>query len=161
MNKTLFSLGLILFSFLLSAQNSSTDESYDELMYMSSVFPVEIVEDKIPDDSLDTFSHSETINNGLSKNEKQGLNLIYAVADHKGLIYAEEDKDQFVKAVHVINPNGHEVLCFPKVIPHHNLLKLDLGSLAPGRYMLILEGAFVSTRDILIDDKFIVAQLRH
>ncbi len=33
-----------------------------------------------------------------------------------------------VKAVHVVNPNGHEVLCFPKVVPHHDLVKLDLSS---------------------------------
>lgn len=160
MQKSILTFSFLLAFSVLNGQNNEVDDSYDELMYMSSVYPVEIVDEKISLDSLNADSHSETINSGINNKAKQPINMIYAVADHKGLIYVESEKDQYVKAVHVINPNGHEILCFPKIVPHHNLLKLDLGSLAPGRYMLILEGAFVSTRDISINDQYLVAQLR-
>ncbi len=162
MKKSLLTLALF-FGFTALYSQTEVDNSYDDLMYMSSVYPVEIIDDKLEevDSALtETDTHSETINKGKSNKTKKPVNLIYAVAGQKGLVYAETDKDQEVKAVHVINPNGHEVLCFPYVVPHHELVKLDLSSLGPGRYMLILDGRFVSTRDIIMNDKHLVALLR-
>ena len=162
MKKFLLLIALFL-GFTGAYSQTESDNSYDDLMYMSSVYPVEIIEDKVEEvDSamIETDSHSEAINQGKTNKTKKPINLIYAVANQKGLVYAETDEDQEVKAVHVVNTNGHEVLCFPKVVPHHDLVKLDLSSLGPGRFMLILEGRFVSTRDIIVDDKQLVALLR-
>lgn len=162
MKKSVLILSLLLGFTNVYSQNEA-DNSYDDLMYMSSVYPVEIIENKAEDaDSaiVETDAHTEAIQQGKTKKSKNPLNLIYAVANQKGLVYAETDEEQEVKAVHVVNPNGHEVLCFPMVIPHHNLVKLDLSSLGPGRFTLILEGRFISTRDIIVNDKQLVALLR-
>ncbi|MEX1188099.1 MAG: hypothetical protein WED33_02510 [Bacteroidia bacterium] len=163
MKKLLFRFSLIFLGSHAFAQ-TYIDESYDDLMYMSSVYPVEIIDKKV-EAVLDTVSvdtHSEAIKEAKTKKKEveKPVNLIYAVANQKGLVYVETDDDQEVKAIHVINPNGHEILCFPSVKPHHDMVKLDLSSLGPGRYMLILEGRFVSTRDISMNEKSLVALLR-
>ncbi|MEZ5174065.1 MAG: hypothetical protein R2850_11305 [Bacteroidia bacterium] len=133
-------------------------ENYDELMYMSTVYPVEFEESKSPD-IISSVSHVPDTKAAVEP-EALTYTMIYAIADRKGLIYVEADPDQEVKAVHVINPLGFEVLCFPYVIPSHELVRLDLSPLGPGRYTLILDGRFVSTREISINDKNLVARLR-
>ncbi len=48
-------------------------------MYMSSVYPVEIIEDKVEEvDSamIETDSHSEAINQGKTNKTKKPINLI-------------------------------------------------------------------------------------
>jgi hypothetical protein len=133
-------------------------EEYDELMYMSTVYPVEYVDEKSPE-IISATSHLPGAKDLAKAVKPVTYDMIFAVADHKGLIYVEADPDQEVKAVHVVNPHGFEVLCFPRVVASHHLIRLDLSSLGAGRYTLILDGRYVSTRDISINDKNLIARL--
>jgi hypothetical protein len=143
---------------LVAADSAGITEDYDELMYMSTVYPV-AYEDEAKPDIIPSAPHLPDAKKLTPVSKAIAYDMIYAIADKKGLIYVEADPDQEVKTVHVINPYGFEVLCFPKVLNAHHLIRLDLSSLGPGRYTLILEGRFVEARTISINDKNLVARL--
>jgi hypothetical protein len=140
------------------SDTSISTDNYDELMYMSTVYPVDY-EDDVKPDIIPTVGHIPETKSLPAVSKAVVYDMIYAIADKKGLIYVETDPDQEVKMVHVINPHGFEVLCFPKIVNAHHLIRLDLSPLGPGRYTLILEGRYVDTRNISINDKNLVARL--
>lgn len=165
MKKVLFVFAVVFAPMLINAQTQD-QSNYDDLMYMNSIYPVEEVVAKV-DTSAQTdavkeqhIKVAEVTANVAKKAVVNPYDMIYAISGYDALIYVDSDPDAEVKAVHVLNPFGLEVLCFPKVEPKRGMIRLDLSSLGPGRYSLLLDGQKYESRDIAINDLMQVVRLR-